>query len=271
MGIVKDIIGVGVSAFVTGVMFLGAPMVGVVYSLIPGDMIDMLATPERPVVYFDGAYQLSTVEEDGELDGTEDEVVVDPQDDPTEDQKEGVSKDASEDADPDNKTERVGGDVVADAVSPDGTRAGSSRGDGLTRGPSGSKVTRGAKQKKSRRKCIKQYDGIRRRKDGTYEVSRKIVTYYTASVGRFNQLGWSRPNDKGDGKGWFVSGFGCNDALWHGGLRRGDVVLTVNGKKTNNMMQVFMLYSKVKTKKHFEVKVRRRGKQVVLHYDVVKG
>ena len=48
-------------------------------------------------------------------------------------------------------------------------------------------------------------------------------------------------------------------------------VLTVNGKKTNNMMQIFLLYSKVKAQKTFEVEILRKGRPVTLRYEIVKG
>ncbi|MEZ4322183.1 MAG: hypothetical protein R3F61_32220 [Myxococcota bacterium] len=272
MGLGKDIFGVGCSATITGVMFLGAPILGVILALLPGDMVDLLTTPEQPAVYWDGAYVLAEEEKDGELDGTETEIVEDPVEDPTsKDETEGTEDDGPGEVDPESKADSVGGEIEGDAVAENGTRAGSSKGEGTTRAPPGVKVTKGATQKESRRKCAESYDGIVLRQDGTYEVDRELVNYYTASIKHFNELGWSKPNDRGDGAGWYVSGFGCNDPLWHGGLRRGDVVLTVNGKKTNNMMQVFLLYSKVKSNKHFEVKVRRRGKHIVLRYDVVKG
>ncbi|MCB9675508.1 MAG: hypothetical protein H6737_10355 [Alphaproteobacteria bacterium] len=272
MGIGKDIFGVGCSGTIVGTLFLGAPIIGVLYGFLPGDMVDMLATPERPAVYWEGAYVLADIEKDGELDGnTSDIVESDPDEEPDPDLPPG---DESQDGEPsDEPSSEAGGDVATDAILTNGagTRAGGSgSGNGVFKPPTG-RQTSGVTQKESRRECVKSYEGITQRSDGTYEVSRDLVNYYSASVKHFNELGWSKPNDRGDGDGWYISGFGCNDPLYHGGLRRGDVVLTVNGKKTNSMLQVFMLYSKVKTKSHFEVKVRRRGKHIVLRYDVVKG
>ena len=273
MGLRKDIFGAGCSAVVTGVMFLGAPILGVVWSLLPGDMVDALVAPERPAVYFDAAYELSDLEIDGDLDGNADETVEVPENDaPKTPEPEVGGDDSPGPEDPDSKADKVGGAVETDAVLDNGagTRVGS--GGGADKKRPGQKLADAKrKKKKSRRKCAKSYDGIRRRPDGTYEVSRTLVNYYTASVKHFNELGWSKPNERGDGKGWFIHGFGCNDPLYHGGLRRGDIILTVNGKKTNNMMQVLMLYTRVKTKRHFEVVVRRRGKEVTLRYNVVKG
>ncbi len=274
MGLTKDIFGAGCSAVITGGMFLGAPILGIIWSLIPGDMVDTLAQQERPAVYFDGAFELSDEEIDGDLDGNADETVEVPEpEDPDDAEPEPESgEDSPGEEDPDADADRVGGEVQADAALDNGrgTRVGS--GGGSDRKRPGAKLAEARrKKKKSRQKCAKSYDGIRKRPDGTYEVSRKLVNYYTGSVKHFNELGWSKPNERGDGKGWLIHGFGCNDPLYHGGLRRGDIVLTVNGKKTNNMMQVLMLYTRVKTKRHFEVVVRRRGKEVTLRYNVEKG
>lgn len=125
-------------------------------------------------------------------------------------------------------------------------------------------------RKQSRNKCPKSFEGIHRRKDGVYEVDRSLVDYHTASVKQFNELGYSRSNDEGDKKGWYISGFGCRDPLWHAGLRRRDIVLRVNGKKTNNMMQILLLYTKVKAQKHFTVEIRRKDKDLTFRYEVVK-
>jgi hypothetical protein len=273
MGLGKDIFGVGCSAVITGGMFLGAPILGIVWSLLPGDMVDVLAAPERPAVYFDAAYELSDEEIDGDLDGNADEAVEVPEpDDADESESEDGGDDSPGEEDPDSQADRVGGEVDAEPVLDNGagTRVGS--GGGADRKRPGEKLAENRrKKKKSRKQCAKSYDGIRQRPDGTYVIDRELVNYYTASVKHFNELGWSKPNDRGDGKGWFIHGFGCNDPLYHGGFRRGDIVLTVNGKKTNNMMQVLMLYTKVKTKRHFEVVVRRRGKEITLRYNVVKG
>lgn len=270
MGLVKDAVGVVVSATITGGLFLGPAILGILFGVRPLDMIDVLASPERTAVVH-GAWVQSPVEVEGELDGTVTEPEDADPDDPSEATEERPPKPAADGPpDPDGSGPAAGeADVAAKPESKAGTSAGE-------RGPRSDKPgyqppTNRKPQARSKRECAPSYEGIRRRPDGTYEVARSLVNYHTASVSQFNELGWSQPNDKGDGKGWFISGFGCNDPLWHGGLRRGDVVLTVNGKKTNNMMQVLLLYTKVKAQSHFEVEIIRKGRPITLKYDIVRG
>ncbi|MCB9668405.1 MAG: hypothetical protein H6736_02405 [Alphaproteobacteria bacterium] len=269
MRLLKDIYGASVSALITGFLFLGPAILGLIYSLVPVDMVETLVVEERPPVYFDGAFELAEKEVDGDLDGTQEAPAPETpetQDDP----QEGEGGDPNGEAAPDasDAAETQGGDLVADAslaVAGAGAAVGEKAGGRAVKGDG----AKGRTKKRSRQKCPKSYDGIELRQDGVYEVDRAIVNYHTASVDKFNELGWSRSNDKGDG--WVVSGFDCRGPLWHGGLRRGDVVLAVNGKKTNNMLQILRLYPKLRAQKKFEVDILRNGRSVRLRYEIVRG
>lgn len=284
----RNLIGVVVSALIVGTLYLGPAIAGLIWGLIPHYVVEELATPERTVVY-DGAWEVSDFERDGDMDGTLDHVV---------DEALPVADEANE-AGGDGSAE-VGGGGGADQDGSPGTDSlaiekpggpvggtgsggtGSGRGRGTKRGVDTSAADahakrraeeeatrqRGATRRRSRNKCPRTFDGIAKRKDGVYEVSRDLVAYHSSSVKRFNELGWSSANE--NGKGWYITGFGCRDALWHAGLRRKDIIEKVNGKKTNNMMQILMLYTKVKAQKHFTVNIRRNGKPLTLRYEVVK-
>ncbi len=102
-----------------------------------------------------------------------------------------------------------------------------------------------------------------------WALERSAIEYHTASIERLNALGWSKAYDENGQKGIYVSGFGCLSDPYLSGFRRGDVVQSVNGKKTNNFLQVWFTWQKVKKQDHFEVVVLRQGKRLVLTYDVV--
>lgn len=265
MGIIKDIYGATTSALITGGLFLGPAIAGLLYSLIPPDMVDVLAVDDRPPVYFDAAFELAEVEIDGDLDGTTDK------DSPESADGEGDGGDPDSDTKPEdaNTSGSSGSELAIDktlAVKGAGRRVGDKVGSGRA---AAGKGKGGRKRKRSRRRCPREYDGVVLRQDGVYEIDRRLLNYYTSSIKHFNELGWSKPNDAG--KGWIISGFNCQGPLWHGGMRRGDIVMTVNGKKTNNMLQVLRLYPKLKAQRRFEVKVIRKGRHVTLRYEVVRG
>ena len=67
-------------------------------------------------------------------------------------------------------------------------------------------------------------------------ADRELVEYYTSSIARFNSLGWSGPYNEDDLKGWKIGGFGCNSPLYHAGLQRGDIILTVNDRPASHRL-----------------------------------
>jgi len=271
MGIAKDIIGVILSATITGGLYFGPAITGLVIArLAPIDFVETLVTPPPPVVYFDGAYEISAVEEEGDLDGTLPEEVNEEL--PVEEEARDGAANGEAEALPKQKQAAKGGQDSLATGKPRPVPKGK-RGKGWQVPVSGGKARQktrvaGKKRKKSRRKCPKSFKGVTKKPNGTYVIARSLFDYHASSIARFNELGWSKDNDKGDKKGWYISGFGCRDVLWHAGFRRGDVVRTVNGKKTNNMLQIFMLYSRFKSKKRFEVKIHRKGRPLTLKYEI---
>jgi hypothetical protein len=122
---------------------------------------------------------------------------------------------------------------------------------------------------RTKQRCGEAFPGVTKVADDSFHIDREVVDYYTASIARLNTLGYSRRYEEGEVKGWMVGGFGCKSPLWHGGLRARDVVQVVNGKKTNNVLQIFGLWAGQRNKDQFEVTVLRKGKLVTLHYTIV--
>ena len=136
-------------------------------------------------------------------------------------------------------------------------------GDGSTGRGQGKGVGFGAIQRRAKKgwksQCKVPHPNIRRGTDGIMEVDRSLVEYHTSSLKRFMELGYSEPFNRDGVKGFYIGGFGCKSPVHKAGLRRGDVVLTVNGKKTRTWIGVYLMYKKLKKKENFEVVVLRRG------------
>ena len=126
-----------------------------------------------------------------------------------------------------------------------------------------------ARSKGKRGRCRKSNPDIDLQTDGTFEVKRALVEHYTSSLKNFNTLGWSGPYNENGDRGWKIGGFGCNSPLHFAGLRRGDIVKTVNGKKTNTWLQVFGAYRKLKHKDDFVLAIVRRGEPIELRYRLI--
>ena len=128
------------------------------------------------------------------------------------------------------------------------------------------------KRRYKSKRCQVVWPQITLADDGVYEVDVALIDHYTRNINAFIKLGFSKPWEKEETgqQGWYVSGFSCTSPLYAGGLRRGDVLLTVNGKKTRSYVQVYFLYQKLKHNKEFEVELLRKGKApTTLNYRIV--
>lgn len=119
-------------------------------------------------------------------------------------------------------------------------------------------------------KCAEPNPAIAKLGDTMWSVQRDLIDYYTANMERFNSLGYSHKwEDESGAKGWQIGGFGCSSPLWKAGLRSQDVIQEVNGKKTNNVVQLIGIWISQRKKADFEVRVLRKGEPVVLSYRVL--
>jgi hypothetical protein len=118
--------------------------------------------------------------------------------------------------------------------------------------------------------CDDPHPQVEKVEEGLWIVQRELIDYYTSSIAVFNTLGWSRKYEDETGeKGWEIGGFGCKSPLWKAGLRSRDVVQLVNGKKTNNVLQIIGIWLGSKKKGDYEVQVLRKGQVLKLKYKVV--
>ena len=174
--------------------------------------------------------------------------------------EEDGAEDATDTVDEEARGDGVEGDEPLDGPTSDEGDApgdGDEAGEGKGRGP-GVFTRRAKKGRKSQ--CAVPHPNIREGEtSGVMEIDRSLVDYYTSSLKRFMELGYSEPFNRDGVKGFYIGGFGCKSPVHKAGLRRGDVVLTVNGKKTRTWIGVYLMYKKLKKKENFEVVVLRRG------------
>ncbi|MCA9493278.1 MAG: PDZ domain-containing protein [Myxococcales bacterium] len=154
----------------------------------------------------------------------------------------------------------------AQGVAGMGTGDASGDGEGHAKAAPASKPSKG-----KRRNCNKPHPNVHTGEDGVTEIDRALVEHYTRNLERFMELGYSRPYDEGDVHGWYVSGFSCTSPVSKAGFQRGDVLLSVNGKKTRTWVGVFMTYQKLKKKDEFTVQIVRKGEPVTLRFRVIEG
>lgn len=159
----------------------------------------------------------------------------------------------------------------------DGTGSGTGDGTGSGTGPgTGSNVkTRpegaggvvGAKKP-----CLPPRDEIRKIDDNDYSIDRSILDYYAKHPKEVGDLAYLLPSFDAEGKpdGFHVTGMRCGNPLQQGGLKNGDVVHTVNGKRLNTVVQAIATYAKIHNEEHLQLIITRKGVDMKLDYDIIE-
>lgn len=114
-------------------------------------------------------------------------------------------------------------------------------------------------------RCTDKHPSITKVSHTEYTVERELIEYYAGNPRRLDGLGWIAR----EGKGWEVGGFGCNGLLFQGGLRRGDVIQSVNGKKVSNLFQALAAYRQFRKERFITVIVERKDERVSLKYEML--
>jgi S1-C subfamily serine protease len=102
-------------------------------------------------------------------------------------------------------------------------------------------------------------------------VPKKVVKHYSThwkEANRLAHLTWaSQPN--GERSGIRLKGISCRSPLKYTGLRRGDVVVSVNGMPVDTERSLLKIYGRLMFWKKMEVVVKRGAKTITLQYDIV--
>jgi len=129
------------------------------------------------------------------------------------------------------------------------------------------------KRKKTTRrgKCNAENPDIKRLSSRRYSVPKKVVKHYSThwkEANRLAHLTWaSQPN--GERSGIRLKGISCRSPLKYIGLRRGDVVVSVNGMPVDTERSLLKIYGRLMFWKKMEVVVKRGAKTITLQYDIV--
>lgn len=102
----------------------------------------------------------------------------------------------------------------------------------------------------------------------TWWVERDIVEYYATHMKELQKLGavWTHKTDgKPDG---FKVGLSRCSLLKQGGLKSGDLVHDINGRKIHNLFQAIAAYFALRDESVLQVRISRKGEPLVLSYHI---
>ena len=118
--------------------------------------------------------------------------------------------------------------------------------------------------------CLPPDERITKKSDTDYNVDRDLVDYYAKHLKEFDDLArtLAYTDEDGNPNGFRITGMRCGNPLMQAGIKNGDIVTAVNGKKVNNTMQAASAYMKLRGEEHLHVEVTRRGETMALEYDV---
>lgn len=280
--LVRDAVGAVVSATVTGALF-GWPLLALL-SPARHDLADMvLEQSARSVVYEAPMAELpmeraaamgGLTGPDLEQEASEDEgpEAAEPETEGDEGAEahtsEGGSRSGERASEPSDDAVAEAGGAARARLHRKAPEGGDGAGDGQGTGEGDASGHAGARKGRKSR-CSKDHPQIQARAERSYVVDRELVEHYTSSFERLKSLGWSGPYNEGDLRGWQISSFGCNSVLYHAGLRRGDVIQSVNGRATKNVLQVFMSWKKLRKYDTFDVVLVRKGKRMTYRYKLI--
>lgn len=121
--------------------------------------------------------------------------------------------------------------------------------------------------RKKKRKCssYKNANMVERLDSKTYLLSDEHFTYYMSHHKKARDLADLRiisARNSDTFRGIRIKNISCDSPLYHMGLRRGDLVLSVSGTNLSSYSQMWKAYRKAKKASSFSVTIRR-GKQIM--------
>ena len=128
------------------------------------------------------------------------------------------------------------------------------------------------KKKTARRgKCNVENPNIKRAGKNAYSVPKSTVKHYSThwkEASRLAHLSWAVARD-GSRLGIRIRGISCRSPLKFTGLRRGDIVISVNDHSVQSEKDLLKVYGRLLFWKKMDVKVKRGKEMVTLRYDII--
>jgi hypothetical protein len=120
------------------------------------------------------------------------------------------------------------------------------------------------------RPCDDRVAGIEQVGEGHYRVERSVLDHYTrlSEALKLAAVAWHRgPDGKIDG--FAVYRIQCGNPLAQVGLRSGDVIHTINGKRVKSIPHAIVVVAKVKKRDRIHVVGSRRGAPLSITAEVI--
>lgn len=122
-----------------------------------------------------------------------------------------------------------------------------------------------AKRAKTRgKRCVEPVDGIENVYGERYTIERPVMEKYTGSVsqamGLVSGVRWHK-DDRGKTDGFRLYGIRCGSPLAQVGIRSGDVIHTINGRKVKSIPQAFTAVRKLRRHDAIRVEGSRGGER----------
>lgn len=148
--------------------------------------------------------------------------------------------------------------------------AGKGSGDGVGPAARARPISAGGGVAGKPKECLPPDPRISKQSETAYAVDREIVDYYAKHLKEFDGLArtLAYTDEDGNPSGFRITGMRCGNPLTQAGVKNGDIVTAVNGKRVNNTLQAASAYMKLRNEDHLSVELTRKGAPVTLEYDV---
>ena len=134
-----------------------------------------------------------------------------------------------------------------------------------------SKVLRNKSRGKKKRNCTVPNPNIQKINARSYILPKKLIRHYSRNwneASALAYLGWSKDRT-GSVQGIKIRHISCDSPLPYAGLKKGDVVLAVNGKSITSNAKLMKLYPRLFRWRTIELTVLRNGRPLKIQYQVV--
>ncbi len=124
------------------------------------------------------------------------------------------------------------------------------------------------KRRRKRRKCLDGTDDITEVGHNRYTVERDLVDYYAKDLQALSRLAWVKwhADDSGKVDGFEVRRVRCGSVLHEAGLRNGDVVHAVNGRRIRSLARAIPLWWQIRRRPVVHVRITRGDESMRLWY-----
>ena len=115
----------------------------------------------------------------------------------------------------------------------------------------------------------KQSPVIKKEKGGIFVVSKETLSQLTSNIGRlFSQIGLRPYFYRGRIEGMQIVYLDPNSIFTKAGLRRGDIILTINNVPIKTTEDTYRIFESLETSPRIEVKIKRGNRIITLRAEV---